>query len=312
MARGGDWHGATLRTIGGSRFIDTRDRRAGPVQPNWSASLDDRLGEMDSLGVDVQVLSTAPFFFNYHLDVETALAASREINDEIAEAVRGHPTRFSGLATVPLQDAGAAIKELERAMGLGLKGAEVCTHVNGRNHDDPALFPFFQAAQRMGAFIFFHPHAPAASDRTGSYYLGNLIGNPLDSTIAIASLIFGGVLDRLPDLKLCFAHGGGYACYGIGRMDRGFAVRSEPKAHLLAPPSSYLRRLYFDCLTHSYPALGYLLETVGADNVLLGSDYPFDMGYDSPVEWVLGAPKVSESDMEKILGGNAARLLGLG
>jgi aminocarboxymuconate-semialdehyde decarboxylase len=312
VSSGGDWHGATLDTVDGSEFIDTRDRRAGPVEPNWKLSLEERLKLMDGIGIDVQVLSTPPYFFNYHLPTELALASSRDLNDEIAQAIQAHPDRFSGLATVPLQDVSAAVTELERAMGNGLKGAEVCTHVNGRNLDDPSLLPFFEAAQDLGAFIFFHPHAPAAAERTGSYYLGNLIGNPLETTIAVASLIFGGVLDRLPDLKLCFAHGGGYACYGIGRMDRGYGVRPEVKVNDIGGiPSSYLRRLYFDCLTHSYDALDYLIGTVTADNVLLGSDFPFDMGFDSPVDWVLGAPSVSQADKEKILGANAARLLGM-
>lgn len=313
VARKGNWFGATLQAIGGQQFIDTRDRRAGPVAPNWNTSLQERVRAMDAMGMDMQVLSSPPYFFNYHLPLAEALAASRELNDEIAEAIRAYPGRFSGLATVPLQDVDAAIGELERCIGLGLKGAEVCTHVNGRNHDDPALLPFFEAAERLGAFLFFHPHAPAAADRTGRYYLGNLIGNPLDTTIAIACLIFGGVLDRYPGLMLCFAHGGGYACYGIGRLDRGFAVRKEPRANgVSSPPSVYLKRLYYDCITHSYTALDYLLRTVSADNVLLGSDYPFDMGYESPVEWVQKAPGLSQQDRDKVLGSNAARLLGMG
>ena len=311
VADKGSWYEATLETVDGRDYINTRNRRAGPVERNWTNTLEERLEDMDSQGVDMQLLSPAPYFSNYHLDIEDALAASRELNDETAAAVREYPKRLSGLATVPLQDVSSAIRELDRAMNAGLKGAQLCTHVNGRNFDDPALFEFFEEAERAGAFLFFHPHAPAAAERTMPYYLGNLIGNPLDITIAIASLIFGGVLDRLPDLKLCFSHGGGYACYGIGRMDRGFAVREESKSKLSSPPSSYLRRLYFDSLTHSYTALDYLLETVTPDNVLMGSDYPFDMGYDSPAEWMLGAPNVSDCDKQKILGDNAARLLGI-
>ncbi|MDP6799507.1 MAG: amidohydrolase family protein, partial [SAR202 cluster bacterium] len=312
VSNGDDWFGATLDIEGDRRFINTRDRKAGPVEANWEVSLEQRVALMNSIGVDMQVLSTPPYFFNYHLPLDQSLGASKELNDEIADAIRAYPGRFSGLATVPFQDVPTAIAELERTMGAGLKGAELCTHVNGVNYDDPALLPFFEAAQDMGAFIFFHPHAPTAIERTRSYYLANTIGNPLETAITVASLIFGGVLDRLPDLKLCFAHGGGYACYGIGRLDRGFQVRDEAKVNDLSQaPSDYLRRLYFDCLTHSYSALDYLLENVSADNVLLGSDFPFDMGFDSPVEWVQRAPNVSQDDREKILGGNAARLLDL-
>lgn len=308
----GSWFGATIDTVGGRQFIDTRDRRAGPIEPNWNTSLEERIKGMDDIGIDVQVLSTPPYFFNYHLDIDDALQASQQLNDEIADAMREHPTRLSGLATVPLQDVNVAIKELERNMNNGLKGAEICTHVNGRNYDDPDLLPFFEAAQSMGAFLFFHPHAPAASDRTRAYYLGNTIGNPLETTLTISSLIFGGILDKLPDLKLCFAHAGGYTCFGIGRLDRGYDVRDEAKINISKPPSEYLSQLYFDCLTHSYDALDYLVKTVSADNVLLGSDYPFEMGYDSPAEWVLGSPNLSNGDKDKILGSNASRLLGIG
>jgi aminocarboxymuconate-semialdehyde decarboxylase len=310
---GGEWYRASQRERDGVHYIVTRDRLAGPQEPLWRASLEERLAVMDRQGVDMQLLATPPYFFNYHLPAEEAAAAARELNDEIAQAMRDAPTRIGGLATVPLQDPALAIAELERTMALGFHGATLGTHVDGRDFDDPAVFPFFEAAERLGALIFFHPHAPAtqASGRTSSYYLENFIGFPLDSTIAIASLIFGGVLDRLPALKLVFAHAGGYACYAIGRWDHGFGVRREPHAHVERPPRDYLRLLYVDTITHDYPALRYVIETMGADHVVLGSDFPFDMGYESPVGWLEGAPGLSAAEREQILGGTLQRLLGL-
>ena len=310
---GGEWYRASQREHGGMRYIVTRDRLAGPQEPLWRASLEERLAVMDRQGVGMQLLSSPPYFFNYHLPVAEAEAAARELNDEIARAMREAPGRIGGLATVPLQEPARAVSELERAMGLGFAGAALGTHVDGRDFDDPALLPFFQAAERLGALIFFHPHAPAtqASGRGRSYYLENFVGFPLDSTIAIASLIFGGVLDRLPALKLVFAHAGGYACFAIGRWDHGFGVRSEPRAHISRAPRDYLRLLYVDTITHDYAALRYVVETMGPDHVVLGSDFPFDMGDESPVEWLRRAPGLSAADRERMLGGTLSALIGL-
>ena len=299
---------------GGEWYRVTRDRLAGPQEPLWRASLEERLAVMDRQGIDMQLLSSPPYFFNYHLPAGEAEGAARELNDEIAQAMREAPTRIGGLATVPLQEPARAVAELERAMALGFQGAALGTHADGRDFDDPALFPFFQAAERLGALLFFHPHAPAtqASGRGRTYYLENFVGFPLDSTIAIASLIFGGVLDRLPSLKLVFAHAGGYACFAIGRWDHGFGVRREPRARIARPPRDYLRLLYVDTITHDYAALRYVVETMGADHVVLGSDFPFDMGYESPVEWLNRAPGLSPGDRERILGGTLRELAGLG
>ena len=311
---GGEWYRASQRERDGERYIVTRDRLAGPQEPLWRASLEERLAVMDRQGVDMQLLSSPPYFFNYHLPAGEAEAAARELNDEIAQAMREAPTRIGGLATVPLQEPARAVAELERAMALGFQGAALGTHADGRDFDDPALFPFFQAAERLGALLFFHPHAPAtqASGRGRTYYLENFVGFPLDSTIAIASLIFGGVLDRFPSLKLVFAHAGGYACFAIGRWDHGFGVRREPRARIARPPRDYLRLLYVDTITHDYAALRYVVETMGADHVVLGSDFPFDMGYESPVEWLNRAPGLSPGDRERILGGTLRELAGLG
>ncbi len=312
IATKGNWYGATVEQAGGQEYVSAVGRRAGPVEPAWRAAPEARLRDMDATGIDVQVLSIATYLTNYHLDAKQALASSREVNAEMAAIVRAHPKRFVGLATVPLQDPAMAVEVLHHAVhDLGLKGVELATNVDGRNYDDPAFAPFFAAAEKLGAFVFFHPHAPAAADRLSKYYLANLVGFPLETAITLATIIFGGVLDRFPDLKLCFPHGGGYGCYGIGRLDHGFAVRAEPKVTIAKPPSEYLQRCSYDCIVHSYPALDLLLGAVGPDNVLLGSDYPFDMGFADPVGWLSKAPKLSATTREKILGGNAARLLGL-
>ncbi len=314
MEQDGNWYGFSLVTHNdGKQFITADGRRSGPVEPLWRSTVEERLRLMDAQGVDVHVVSLGPNLSNYHLEPKQGLAACREVNADIAQMAASGPERFVGLAAVPLQDPPAAAAELERAMlELGMKGALLLTNVNGQNLDDQRFYPFFEAAERLGAFLFFHPNAPAAADRTGSYYLGNLIGNPLDTTIAIACLIFGGVLDRFPGLKLCFAHGGGYACFGIGRMDHGIRVRAEPQINRIkGAPSDYLTRLYYDCLTHSGEALKYLVDRVGADRVMLGSDFPFDMGYQSPVTWLQELPWLNDFEKDRILGENAQAALEL-
>lgn len=307
----GHWYGNRLLSRDGNQFVDADRRVAGPMVPLWRYDADERVQVMDRQGVDLHLVSVAPFFTNYHLEPKEGLAAAREVNDEIAGMVHARPARFAGLATLPMQDPGAASAELERSVNeLGLKGVELVTNVVGKNWDSKEFYPFFETAERLGAFLFFHPHAPAGADRTADYYLGNLIGNPLDTTITIASLIFGGVLDKFPRLKLCFAHGGGYACFGVGRMDHGTTVRHEPKVNNhQEPPSDYLGRLYYDCLTHSGEALKFLLDRVGADRVMLGSDYPFDMGFESPAEWVNTRTTLNDFEKRSILGENAQRVL---
>lgn len=309
---GGAWYGATLSEAGGRQFVTSGPRRAGPVTPEWRFTAEERLRYMDSVGIDVHVVSTGPMFFNYHLPLADAQVTCRTINEEIAALVRYAPSRFAGLAALPAQDAGAAVAELEYAMGtLGLKGAELNCNVMGKNWDDPDLQPIFAAAERLGAFLFFHPNDPPGADRLARYYLGNLIGFPVDTTIAVASVIMGGVLDRHPGLKLCFAHGGGYSCWAAGRWDHGYTVRPEPKVNIMRLPSSYLRGLYYDTLVHNHATLRYLADTVTPDNIFLASDWPFDMGPADPAGWFLAGAGFTAEEQEKILGGNAQRVLGL-
>ena len=206
---------------------------------------------------------------------------------------RQWPTRFAGLATLPMQDVKAAIEELERAVtGLGLKGAELDTIVNGENWDAPRFLPFFKAAEAMGAVLFYHPQPQHnfLTERTTRYGLFNSLGVILEDAIVVAILILGGVLEACPDLKVCIAHGGGPACYAMGRLDRGWQGNPDARQSIPRPPSSYQRQLYYDTVVGSEAALRFLIDQVGIDRVVLGSDWPFVPWHPSPVTWVAGPP----------------------
>jgi len=310
---GGDWH--TLRRETDARGMEYAvvggRRQALPPRARWTPEA--RLADMDSLGVDVHVLSTYVGFYNYHLPLEVARATSTATNDEIAGMVRAWPDRFAGLGTLPMQDVKAAIAEMERCMtGLGLKGVEINDHVNGRTLEEPEFRPFWKAAQELGALVFFHQAGDTVvTSRSARYHLPNTIGNLADRTVTFATLVFGGVMDEFPDLKICLGHGGGYTCYGIGRMDHGWQVRSEARVHITRPPSAYLRRFYYDCIVYTEPALRFLIDSVGADRVVFGTDWPYDMALDWPVAWVLGMKGLSQEEKEAILWKNLERLLGL-
>jgi aminocarboxymuconate-semialdehyde decarboxylase len=239
---------------------------------------------------------------------------ARDVNDEIAAMTRQWPERFAGLATLPVPDVGAAVDELDRAVHvLGLKGAELDTVVNDANWDEPEFLPLFKAAEAMGAVLFFHPQPQHnfMLQRTERYGLANSLGVIVEDALIAAILIFGGILDACPDLKVCIAHGAGPACFGMGRLDHGWKVRTEARHHILKPPSAYQRRLYYDCLTNSEVALRFLIDQVGADRVVLGSDWPFVRWEPSPVAWVQGLPSLSQEEKDKILWRNLESLLGL-
>ena len=310
---GGSWH--TIKrerdARGQERAIVGGKAQVLPPRARWTP--EERLADMDSLGVDMHVVSTYVGFYNYQLDAAVASATSREINDEIAEMTRAWPARFAGLGTLPMQDVRAAIAELERCMTqLGLKGAEINDHVNGRMLDEPEFRPFWKAAEQMGALIFFHQAGETlVSARTTRYHLPNSIGNLVDRAVTFATLVSGGVMDEFPNLKICLGHGGGYTCYGIGRLDHAWQVRSEARAHIAKPPSAYLRRFFYDCIVYTEPALRFLIDTVGVDRVLFGTDWPYDMALDWPVSWILAMTTLSQEEKEAILWRNLEKLLNL-
>ena len=286
-----------------------RDARLPPMPELYDPAL--QVAEMDRRRIDLAAVSPYPGLLQYHLGRDEALSLHRLVNDSIADLVATYPGRYVGLATVPLQDPTLAIGELERAMQVkGLYGVEICTHVAGRNLDDPALRPFFRAAAELGAFVFVHPTDVLAQERLARYHLANLIGNPTETALAIASLIFGGVYDECPTLTTCFAHGGGSFCALLGRLRHGHAVREDARVNGARPPDEYLPRLYVDSLVHDDAICRHLINTVGADHVMLGTDMPFDMGAVDPVDRIerLG---LSAADQALILGGTARRLLRL-
>ena len=277
--------------------------------PRGAWDMEKRLADMDRAGIDMQVVSNTPQTFLYNQDAALTAALAALQNDQIAKAVAAHPDRLLGIATLPMQAPELAADELRRAMRkLGLKGAQIGSNVNGRNLDDPALEPLWAAANELGAFIMVHPTQIAGADRLKSYYLVNLIGNPLDTTIAAAALVFGGVIERYANINFLMVHGGGFLPYQIGRFKHGWQVRPEPQAKLKTPPAASLDRLLFDTILHGQPALEFLVLSCGASRVLLGSDYPFDMGTLECVRQVR-ALAVPEADKATILGGAAMGML---
>lgn len=272
-----------------------------------------RMSECDSTGVHVQVLSTVPVMFNYWTRAEHGYDISRFLNDHLAQVCAAHPKRFVGLGTVPLQDTTLAIHELERCMkSLGLKGIEIGSHVNGKNLDSPELFDFFAAAQDLGASIFVHPWDMLGGDRLKDYWHPWLIGMPTELAIAISSMIFGGVFERLPRLKIAFAHGGGSFPGILGRLEHGLEARPDLVAvRNKKSPREYLKKIYVDSLVHDKQALKYLLEVFGEDRIALGSDYPFPLGELEPGKLILDCKDMSPSTKERLLSGTALEWLGM-
>jgi aminocarboxymuconate-semialdehyde decarboxylase len=206
-----------------------------------------------------------------------------------------------------------AVGELERCMTqLGLKGVEINDHINGRTLEEAEFRPFWKAAEQMGAVVFFHQAGETlVSARSTRYHLPNSIGNLVDRAVTFATLVHGGVMDAYPDLKIVLGHGGGYTCYGIGRMDHAWQVRTEARLHIAQPPSAYLRRFYYDCIVYTEEALRFLIDTVGVDRVVFGTDWPYDMALDWPVAWILGMTSLSPEEKDAILSKNLERLLGI-
>lgn len=293
----------------GTRFIQVGLLlRTGPITSAF-IDLDERLKEMDRQGCDVHVLSlTQPMV--YWADDDLSMRLSVAFNDAASAAHRAHPGRLLGFAVLPMQNPRLALEELERAAKLpGIRGVYMATAVRDRELSDRSFFPVYERMADLGLPLFLHPMM-INNERLKQYYLINLCGNPFDTAIAASHLIFGGVMDAFPKLQVCLPHGGGVLPILRGRFDRGFHIRGECKT-IPRAPSEYLKRFTYDTITYSEDLLEDLIRLVGADHIMMGSDYCFDIAYEEPVKIVTGMRSLNEADKAKILGGNARRLLRL-
>ena len=320
---------ATVRT--NAKWHGLSEGAGEVTRPRFCLGPEERLAEMDEIGIDMQLVSPTDGFYQYGNDLDTTKAISRDCNDEIAELVNNYPDRFVGMGTLPMQDVPSAIAELERSMTvLGLKGAMISDHVLGRTYDEAEFLPFWKAAEAMGAIIFFHQGKDTiVNQRLKRYYLENAVGNLTERALVYGALVFGGVIDKHPDLKLLLAHAGGYTAFGIDRMDKvagalegdaGARARGyvspidddvENPHRMFKAPSEYLGHFYFDSCTFTAPALRFLIDIVGIDHVVLGTDYPAPMIVLDAVNWINGLDCLNAEEKKAILSRNPARLLGI-
>jgi aminocarboxymuconate-semialdehyde decarboxylase len=272
---------------------------------------DDRLADMDEAGLDMQLIMAPPGQCYYSVPLEISVEASRIVNEGLAEYVAGRSDRFLAIATIPMQDGKTAAEELEAVMKLpGMKGVQILTTIAGKELSDPDFEVFWTRAEQLGAVILIHPNGFTQGQRMSRHYYNNVIGNPLETTLAIHNLIFDGVLERHPNLKIIVVHGGGYAASYSGRMDHAWGARSDACGTLQHPPTTYLKRLYFDTVVFTNEQLEALVKVVGTDQIVMGTDYPFDMAESDPVGHVTGSD-LDARTVEAICGGNAKRLLGM-
>src|SRR5437588_4126016 len=273
---------------------------------------DQRLADLDAMGIDLQLVLPSPNQCYYTVPLDVAVKAAQMVNDGLAEYVAKKSDRFLALGSVPLIDGAEAAKELERCMKtLGMKGAEILTNVAGRELSDPAHAPFWKKAEELGALVIIHPNGFTDAKRFTRFYFNNVIGNPLETTIALHYLIFDGVLELHPNLKILAVHGGGYLPAYSGRIDHAWGARSDSHGELPQPPTSYLKKIYFDTVVFTPHQLAQLIKLFGADQILMGTDYPFDMAEFDPIAHVASVDGFDATTITAITGGNARSLLGL-
>ena len=295
------------KAVNAQQDEDRRSRMSGR-----GGGLTERLRDLDDMGIDVQVVMPPPAQCYYTVPIEISVKATQVVNHGIAEYVARTPDRFVALGSVPMTDGREAATELERGMRqLGLKGAQVLTNVAGRELSDPAFAPFWAKAEELGALVVIHPNGFTEGQRLTRFYFNNVIGNPFETALALHYLIFDGVLERHPNLKILAVHGAGYLGAYSGRMDHAWGARSDCRGDLPHPPTHYLKKIYVDSVVFTAHQLAALIETCGADHVLIGTDYPFDMAEADPLAHLASVPALPDSTIAAIAGGNAKRLLGI-
>jgi aminocarboxymuconate-semialdehyde decarboxylase len=273
---------------------------------------DQRLADLDAMGIDLQLVMCPPPQCYYTVPIEVAAKAAQIVNDGVAEYIAAKPDRFIALGSVPMPDGNAAASELERCMtSLKFKGVQILTNVAGRELSDPAFAPFWKRAEELGAVVLIHPNGFTEAQRFSRFYFNNVIGNPLETTIALHYLIFDGVLERHPNLKIIAVHGGGYLGAYPGRIDHAWGARGDAQGTLPKPPSSYLKKIYFDTVVFTPGQLAVLVDTFGVDHVLMGTDYPYDMADYDPIEHLVATKSLDAAARAAIAGGNAKKLFGV-
>jgi aminocarboxymuconate-semialdehyde decarboxylase len=311
ITRKPDRFGMKFEEKGGKRYFNAHGRMAELLPEFYD--IDAKVAWMDRKGLDIAAISVAPPIYFYWLSPDAALEAARLANDGIAQMVAQRPERLRGMAHLPMQDADAAIGELERVVKAHkFKAVELGTSIEGRPLADPKFRKVLKTIEQLGCFVFAHPYQCLAEGWMDDYYLRNFIGFPLDTTMMVAHLMFSGALDDLKKLRILCAHGGGYVPYQIGRFVHGFNVRAEPKMKTKSSPRDLLRRFYFDALTHDPMAVRHLINRVGADRVVIGTDHPFDMGLDDPIGAIDAIPQLTASERQSVCEMTAKDLLGEG
>ncbi len=299
---------ANIKEVDGNMWLTQDQGWSYPISKGFY-DINVRLADMDKMKIDMAIVSVSPTLYYYWVEPQLGLEIAQMINNAIYDMVKSHPNKFIGMGTLPMQDIDIAIRELRRCVKyLGFKSIQIGSNVEGIQYDDPKFLSFFKECSELGVVVLMHPYYVLAKDLFRKYYLSNLYGFPLDGAMACTSLIFGGVLDKVPELKIILTHGAGFFPYLFGRLTHGYKVREEPKVNNIKSLNNYLNQLYFDTLVYDEKQLRFLVDFAGADHVLLGTDYAFDMAEVAPVDFVSKSGLTLEQQ-KLIYGDNISRLL---